>query len=157
MDRRDGLVLGRTPGEPMSIHFFIHNGVCRLRRLLGLGPVNCTRCDSERSESTWIRTNISVNSAMNSITRTFNAYCSEHGVQCTVTMDPSDYKQIFLFKNVSDCLVQITHQGVVRQIAPGEHVTMKVDDVLNPLGVDDLYKLTQWSLPQIETIHGALS
>ena len=152
----------------MSIHFFIHNGVCRLRRLLGLGPANWTRCDSERSsrrvvetsgsvESTWTRTNISVNSAMNSITRTFNAYCSEHGVQCTVTMDPSDYKQIFLFKNVSDCLVQITHQGVVRQIAPGEHVIMKVDDVLNPLGVDDLYKLTQWSLPQIETIHGALS
>ena len=85
---------------------------------------------------------------MNSITRTFNAYCSEHGVQCTVTMDPSDYKQIFLFKNVSDCLVQITHQGVVRQIAPGEHVTMEVDDP---------YKPTQRSLPQIETIHGALS
>ena len=72
--------------------------------------------------------------------------------------------------------LSITHQGVVRQIAPGEHVTMKVDDpykltqwsmmkVDDPykltqwsmMKVDDPYKLTQWSLPQIETIHGALS
>lgn len=59
------------------------------------------------------------------MTRTFNAICSEAGVQCTVAMDPSDYQQIYHFKNLGDRLVKIEWNDEVRFIEPGESVTLK--------------------------------
>ncbi len=41
------------------------------------------------------------------MTNQFNTYCSQAGVQCTVQMDPSDFQQIFIFKNLGDRLVKI--------------------------------------------------
>lgn len=60
------------------------------------------------------------------MTRQFNAYCSESGVQCTVQMDPHDFQQIFIFKNLGDRLVKIEWGTEVRFIEPHEHTTVKV-------------------------------
>lgn len=82
---------------------------------------------------------------MGYVTNLFNAYCSENGVQCTVTSNPSDYAQLFHFKNVGDRQVKITHFDQVRIIQPGEHITMRVS-ARN-------YELAEQSkLPMIETI-----
>lgn len=59
------------------------------------------------------------------MTRTFNAICSEAGVQCTVAMDPSDYQQLYHFKNFGDRLVRIEWNDEIRLIEPGESVTLK--------------------------------
>ena len=86
---------------------------------------------------------------MGHVTRLFNAYCSEAGVQCTVFSDPTDFKQLFGFKNVGDRLVRITHRNETRFLEPGESTTMKVD------GSD--YNLSdQQRLPQVEAINGGL-
>lgn len=88
--------------------------------------------------------------SMGSITTLFNAYCSEAGVQCTVTSDPTDFAQLFHFKNVGDRLVRITHHGATRFIEPGEYVTMKVS-------TRDAYNLNMAdALPRIEAINGGL-
>lgn len=84
-----------------------------------------------------------MNQPMDLITKTFNAYCSELGVQCTATMDPRDWRQLLHFKNVGDAVVKITHRGEVRLLQPGENVT---------LGSKDWYNLAQDGLPQIERI-----
>ncbi|SRR6266851_4752600 len=59
------------------------------------------------------------------MTRTFNAICSEAGVECTVAMDPTDYQQIYHFKNLSNRLVRIEWDNEIRLIEPGETVTVK--------------------------------
>lgn len=84
---------------------------------------------------------------MDLVTETFNAYCSEHGVQCTVTADPKDWRQLLHFTNVGDRLVRITHKGESRFLEPGESVT---------LGAKDWYSLAQDGLPKIEAINGGL-
>jgi hypothetical protein len=63
---------------------------------------------------------------MGYVTQLFNAYCSENGIQCTVTSDPRDYAQLYHFKNVGDRQVKITHLDQMRIIQPGESITMKV-------------------------------
>lgn len=55
----------------------------------------------------------------------FNAYCSEMGVQCTVMMDPHDYKQIYAFKNLGDRLVKIEYNFELHFIEPKESLILK--------------------------------
>ena len=59
------------------------------------------------------------------VTNAFSRYCFEMGVSCTVTMDPSDYQQLMLFKVVGDNDVLISHQGKSRVLAPGESWMLK--------------------------------
>lgn len=61
------------------------------------------------------------------MSREFNSYCMEHGVQCTVTMDPTDYRQIFIFQNNGDRSIRIDHGIQVSYLDPGESTTIKVD------------------------------
>lgn len=63
---------------------------------------------------------------MGFVSRTFNAICSEQGVQCTVTMDPSDYRSKFDFKNFGDRLVRIEYRDEVHYLEPTEEVTLKL-------------------------------
>jgi hypothetical protein len=67
-------------------------------------------------------------SAAKYMSHQFNAYCSELGVQCTVTMDPSDFKQLFIFKVVGDRDVRIEYDGKVRILGPGEWCRLKSSD-----------------------------
>src|SRR5216684_1156889 len=62
------------------------------------------------------------------MTRQFNEYCSEAGVQCTVQMDPNDFQQIFIFKNLGDRLVKIEWGTEVRFIEPKEYTIVKARD-----------------------------
>jgi hypothetical protein len=64
------------------------------------------------------------------VTNTFNAICSEAGVECTVTMDPNDYQLLYYFRNVGDRLVKIEWNNEVRFIEPGESVTLKANTIL---------------------------
>lgn len=84
---------------------------------------------------------------MGQVTRVYNAYCSEQGIQCTVTMDPLTHNQLFHLENVGDRLVRITHEGATRFLEPGEHVT---------LSTKEWYSLEQNNLPKIEALNGGL-
>ncbi len=59
------------------------------------------------------------------VTNAFNKYCSEMGVQCTVTMDPSDFQQLMHFQVVGNDDVLISHQGKSRVMAPGDSWLLK--------------------------------
>ena len=65
------------------------------------------------------------------VTRTFNAVCSEAGVQCSVSpnanpFDPIGSNHIYYFENLGDQLVMVSYCGETRYIEPGEKVALKV-------------------------------
>lgn len=60
----------------------------------------------------------------------FNAYCSELGVQCTVTMDPKDFRRLFHFRVTGDNDIRFEYDHQVRFLSPGEWVSIKVKENL---------------------------
>lgn len=70
----------------------------------------------------------------------FNAYCSELGVQCTVTMDPKDFKQLFHFRVVGDRDIRFEYDRQVRFLSPGEWVSIKVKN--NLYGQPEIPRIT---------------
>ncbi len=67
----------------------------------------------------------------------FNAYCSEAGVQCIVTMDPRDFQQLFQFKNLGDKLILIEwNRGEFHYLEPHESLVCKV-----PQGMDGMSRI----------------
>lgn len=83
------------------------------------------------------------------VTQYFNALCAETGVQCTVTMDPNDFRQLFHFKNTGDRLVKIEHAGDKRFLEPGEQVTLAVPEASYMLNDNT-------ALPKITALNGGL-
>lgn len=61
------------------------------------------------------------------MSRQFNAYCSEAGVECTVQMDPTDFRQLFHFTNRSDKLVRIEYDNYSYYLEPNHSTTCKVN------------------------------
>jgi hypothetical protein len=64
------------------------------------------------------------------MTKAFNQICSEEGVQCTVTMDSRDFRQLYLFKNVGDKLVKIMYNDQEWFLEPNESTEVKVSSYL---------------------------
>lgn len=60
------------------------------------------------------------------VTKLFNAYCADNGVQCTVTLDPNDQAQLFYFTNVGNREVMVSHLNEGFTISPGQSATMKI-------------------------------
>lgn len=70
------------------------------------------------------------------VTRELNRICSKTGLQMTVCMDPSDFKQVYHFKNVSKTkLVRVRwisdKQNHEVLLEPDEQTTIKVDHSLD--------------------------
>ncbi len=84
------------------------------------------------------------------MTRQFNTYCSEAGVQCTVQMDPSDYRQIFIFQNLGDHLVKIEWGTEVRFIEPHEHTVVKVN-------ASDMLDRNWNNIPRVTALNNGLN
>ena len=76
--------------------------------------------------------------AVNRVTQLYNAYCTEHGVQCTVTADPTDFVTLFHFKSFSDKLIKIEYKGEAHYLEPNQSVTIKVSQYDLTLGDRDL-------------------
>lgn len=81
------------------------------------------------------------------MTTDLNRYCTQAGVQCTVQMDPTDFQQIFIFKNLGNRLVKIEWGTEARFLEPGEHTTVKASGLLNQ----------EWGyMPRITALNGGL-
>lgn len=59
------------------------------------------------------------------VSKEFNNICWDAGVQCTVTMDPSDFRKQFQFHNVGKHEVELTHDKAVYVLRPGEKMWLK--------------------------------
>ena len=82
------------------------------------------------------------------MTRQFNAYCSEAGVQCTTQMYPIDYQKIFMFKNLGNRLVKIEWGTEVHFIEPHEHIVVKANPLLDE----------NWNhIPRVTVLNGGFS
>jgi hypothetical protein len=63
----------------------------------------------------------------NHVTRLFNDYCTEMGVQCSISIDPADCYRTLSFKVVGNRDVKIEYRGEVHYLAPGEGRIFKLD------------------------------
>jgi hypothetical protein len=69
-----------------------------------------------------------ITTAVNHVTKVFNDYCTEMGVQVTVGMNPTDYTRQMYLKVVGNRDVQIDHRGKTYYLAPGESYTLTISE-----------------------------
>lgn len=73
----------------------------------------------------------------NYVSNELNRICTNAGIQCTVTMDPQDWKKIFHFCNLGKYSVEISADKQAYVLAFKETFTYKSVDGVEP-------KITQW-------------
>ena len=59
------------------------------------------------------------------ISKEFNNICWDAGVQCTVTMDPQDFRKQFQFKNLSSHPVELSAERQTYVLPAGGTMDMK--------------------------------
>lgn len=72
----------------------------------------------------------------NWVSEQLNHICKLAGVQCTVTMDTSDYRKLFHIKNFGDYGVELTHGKATYILNPTDEMTLST--------AGDEPKITQW-------------
>lgn len=60
--------------------------------------------------------------------RAFTRWCQENGVECAITLDPTDVKRILHFRNVNTFPIEIIYQDQVITLKPDERGTIKIWD-----------------------------
>lgn len=73
----------------------------------------------------------------NYVSEELNSICTNAGIQCTVTMDPHDFKKIFQFRNFSKHSVEVSAGKQAYSVAPEITFVYKSMDGSEP-------KITQW-------------
>jgi hypothetical protein len=64
----------------------------------------------------------------NHISRIFNDYCTEMGVQVSIGMNPRDYNRQMFLKVVGNRDVQVDYRGKTYYLAPGESYTFVISE-----------------------------
>jgi hypothetical protein len=71
------------------------------------------------------------------VSEELNRICTEAGVQCTVTLDPQDFKKIFQFRSFSLNSVEISYGKQTYILQPSSTFVFKSLDGVEP-------KITKW-------------
>ena len=66
-----------------------------------------------------------------------NEICTRAGIQCTVTMDPQDFKTIYQFRNFNKYSVEVSYQKQTYVVKPETTFVYKSMNGEEP-------KITQW-------------
>jgi hypothetical protein len=73
----------------------------------------------------------------NYVSEELNRICTNAGIQCTVTLDPKDFKKIYQFKNYSQHHVLVGENKMQFLVKAGDYLEFKVLVGGEP-------KITQW-------------